>query len=62
MRIPGFGQNAPRRSEKSQEERDTDTAMHELEMGADRPLPQPLLEHLRDLARALGIPESFVQR
>lgn len=47
---------------KSQEERDTDTAMHEKEMRADDPLPQPLLDHLRDLARALGVPESFVQR
>ncbi len=46
----------------TQQERDTDTALHEKELEADRPMPPTVLARLRRLARRLGVPESFVQR
>jgi hypothetical protein len=50
------------RREPTQDERDTDTALHGVELEADRPLPPEILEQLREQARKLGIPEEFVQR
>lgn len=51
-----------RERQPTQEERDTDTALHERELEADRPLPPEILEQLRALARRLGIPEGIVRR